>query len=139
MIRVLIGKPGLDGHDKGAKTVAVALKNAGMEVIYTGRRQSVDQIINAAIQEGVDIIGLSILSGVHMEITEELMTKTKEKGIAEIPVVVGGVIPKKDIQVLKRMGVKEVFPIGSTFEEIIQGIKKLVAASSSLPEGRGRN
>ena len=79
MIRVLIGKPGLDGHDKGAKTVAMALKDAGMEVIYTGRRQSVDQIVNAAIQEGVDIIGLSILSGVHFEITEELMTKMKGK------------------------------------------------------------
>jgi len=126
MIRVLIGKPGLDGHDKGAKTVAMALKNAGMEVIYTGRRQSVDQILNAAIQEGVDIIGLSILSGVHIEVTEELITRMKEKGIEEIPVVVGGVIPKKDILSLKEMGVKEVFPIGSTFEEIVKGIEKIV-------------
>jgi methylmalonyl-CoA mutase C-terminal domain/subunit len=126
MIRVLIGKPGLDGHDKGAKTVAMALKNAGMEVIYTGRRQSVDQILNAAIQEGVDIIGLSILSGVHIEVTEELITKMKEKGIEEIPIVVGGVIPKKDALSLKKMGVKEVFPIGSTFEEIVKGIEKIV-------------
>ena len=126
MIRVLIGKPGLDGHDKGAKTVAMALKNAGMEVIYTGRRQSVDQILNAAIQEGVDIIGLSILSGVHIEVTEELITKMKEKGIEEIPIVVGGVIPKKDTLSLKKMGVKEVFPIGSTFEEIVKGIEKIV-------------
>ena len=127
MIRVLIGKPGLDGHDKGAKTVAVALKNAGMEVIYTGRRQSVDQIISAALQESVDIIGLSILSGVHIEITEELMAKMKEKKLEGIPVVVGGVIPKKDVAVLKRMGAREVFPVGSTFEEIIQGIKKIVS------------
>jgi len=126
MIRVLIGKPGLDGHDKGAKTVAMALKNAGMEVIYTGRRQSVDQILNAAIQEGVDIIGLSILSGVHIEVTEELITKMKEKGIEEIPVVVGGVIPKEDTLSLKKMGVKEVFPIGSTFEKIVKGIEKIV-------------
>ena len=126
MIRVLIGKPGLDGHDKGAKTVAMALKNAGMEVIYTGRRQSVDQILNAAIQEGVDIIGLSILSGVHIEVTEELITKMKEKGIEEIPIVVGGVIPKKDTLSLKKMGVQEVFPIGSTFEEIVKGIEKIV-------------
>jgi len=126
MIRVLIGKPGLDGHDKGAKTVAMALKNAGMEVIYTGRRQGVDQILNAAIQEGVDIIGLSILSGVHIEVTEELITKMKEKGIEEIPIVVGGVIPKKDTLSLKKMGVKEVFPIGSTFEEIVKGIEKIV-------------
>jgi methylmalonyl-CoA mutase C-terminal domain/subunit len=126
MIRVLIGKPGLDGHDKGAKTVAMALKDAGMEVIYTGRRQSVDQIINTAIQEGVDIIGLSILSGVHLEITEELMAKMKEKGISEIPVIIGGVIPKKDIPILKQMGVKEVFPVGSTFDEIINGIKRIL-------------
>jgi methylmalonyl-CoA mutase C-terminal domain/subunit len=125
MIRVLIGKPGLDGHDKGAKTVAVALKNAGMEVIYTGRRQSVDQIINAAIQEGVDIIGLSILSGVHLEITEGLMTKMKEIGAEGIPVVVGGVIPKKDIPLLKAMGVREVFPVGSTFDEIVKTIKEI--------------
>jgi methylmalonyl-CoA mutase C-terminal domain/subunit len=126
MIRVLIGKPGLDGHDKGARTVAMALKDAGMEVIYTGRRQSVDQIVNTTIQEGVDIIGLSILSGVHLEITEELMAKIKEKKIEEIPVVVGGVIPKKDIPHLKAMGVKEVFPIGSTFEEIVKTIRKIV-------------
>lgn len=129
MIRVLIGKPGLDGHDKGAKTVAMALKDAGMEVIYTGRRQSVDQIINTAIQEGVDIIGLSILSGVHLEIAEEIMAKMKEKGISDIPVVIGGVIPKKDIPVLKEMGIKEVFPVGSTFEEIINGIRRIVGKS----------
>jgi methylmalonyl-CoA mutase C-terminal domain/subunit len=126
MIRVLIAKPGLDGHDKGAKTVAVALKNAGMEVIYTGRRQSVDQIISTAIQEGVDLIGLSILSGVHIEITEELMAKMKERGVEGIPVVVGGVIPKKDIPLLKNMGVKEVFPVGSSFDEIVRRIKEIV-------------
>jgi methylmalonyl-CoA mutase C-terminal domain/subunit len=125
LIRVLIAKPGLDGHDKGAKTVAVALKNAGMEVIYTGRRQSVDQIINAAIQEGVDIIGLSILSGVHLEIAEGLMAKMKETGAEGIPVVVGGVIPKKDIPLLKAMGVREVFPVGSTFDEIVKVIKEI--------------
>jgi methylmalonyl-CoA mutase, C-terminal domain len=126
MIRVLIAKPGLDGHDKGAKTVAMALKDAGMEVIYTGRRQSIDQIVNATVQEGVDLVGLSILSGVHLEITEELMTKMKAKKIEAIPVVVGGVIPKKDIPALKAMGVKGVYPIGSTFEEITQGIQKIV-------------
>lgn len=126
MIRVLIGKPGLDGHDKGARTVAMALKDAGMEVIYTGRRQSVDQIIHTAIQEGVDIIGLSILSGVHIEIAEELMVKMKEKAIEGIPVVMGGVIPKSDIPVLKSMGVREIYPIGSTFDEIVQGIRRIV-------------
>jgi methylmalonyl-CoA mutase C-terminal domain/subunit len=127
VIRVLIAKPGLDGHDKGAKTVAMALKGAGMEVIYTGRRQSVDQIVTAAMQEGVDLIGLSILSGVHLEIAEELMAKMKTKKIEQIPVVVGGVIPKKDIPALKAMGVKEVYPIGSTFDEIAQGIQKIVS------------
>jgi methylmalonyl-CoA mutase C-terminal domain/subunit len=127
MIRVLIGKPGLDGHDKGAKTVAMALKDAGMEVIYTGRRQSVDQIVNTAIQEGVDIIGLSILSGVHLEITEDLIAKMKGKGVGEIPIVVGGVIPKKDINLLKALGVREVFTVGSTFEEIVQGIKNIIS------------
>jgi len=126
MIRVLIGKLGLDGHDKGAKTVAMALKDAGMEVIYTGRRQSVDQILNAAIQEGVDIIGLSILSGVHIEVTEELIARMKEKGIEGTPIVMGGVIPKKDVPLLKTRGVKEVFPVGSTFEEIVKGIEKIV-------------
>jgi methylmalonyl-CoA mutase C-terminal domain/subunit len=127
MIRVLIAKPGLDGHDKGAKTVAMALKDAGMEVIYTGRRQSVDQIVHAAVQEGVDLIGLSILSGVHLEIAEELMVKMKEKKIEGVPVVVGGVIPKKDISALKAMGVKEVYPVGSRFDEIAQGIQKIVS------------
>jgi methylmalonyl-CoA mutase C-terminal domain/subunit len=127
MIRVLIGKPGLDGHDKGAKTVALALKDAGMEVIYTGRRQSVDQIIQTAIQEGVDVIGLSILSGVHVELAEALMAKMKEKALDAIPVVMGGVIPKKDIPVLKAMGVREIYPVGSTFEEIVQGIRKIVS------------
>ncbi len=126
MIRVLIAKPGLDGHDRGAKTVAMALKDGGMEVVYTGRRQSVDQIVNAAVQEAVDLIGLSILSGVHLEITEELMAKMKVKKIEGIPVVVGGVIPKKDVPALKAMGVKEVYPIGSTFEEITQGIRQIV-------------
>ena len=126
MIRVLIAKPGLDGHDKGAKTVAMALKDAGMEVIYTGRRQSADQIVNTAIQEGVDIIGLSILSGVHVEIAEEVMEKMRSKKVEKIPVVIGGVIPKKDIPVLKTLGVKEVYPIGATFSEIAQGIQKIV-------------
>ena len=126
MIRILIAKPGLDGHDKGAKAVALALRNAGMEVIYTGRRQSVDQILNAAISEAVDVIGLSTLSGVHIEVAEELMMKIKEKNLTDIRVVIGGVIPKKDIPKLESFGVSGVFPIGSTFEEIARGIKEIV-------------
>ncbi len=126
MIRVLIAKPGLDGHDKGAKTVAMALKDAGMEVIYTGRRQSVDHIIHTAIQESVDLIGLSILSGVHLEIAEELLARMKEEKIEGVPVIIGGVIPKKEIPLLKSMGVKEVFPVGSSFDEIVTAIEGIV-------------
>jgi methylmalonyl-CoA mutase C-terminal domain/subunit len=126
MIRILIAKPGLDGHDKGAKAVAFALLDAGMEVIYTGRRQSVDQILNAAISEAVDVIWLSTLSGVHIEVAEELMMKIKEKNLTDIRVVIGGVIPKKDIPRLESFGVSRVFPIGSTFEEIARGIKEIV-------------
>ena len=130
MVRVLIAKPGLDGHDKGAKTVAMALKDAGMEVIYTGRRQSVDQIIQTAIQESVDLIGLSILSGVHLEIAEELLARMREEKIEGVPVVIGGVIPKKDIPLLKSMGVKEVFPVGSSFDEIVKVIKTIAPGVS---------
>ncbi len=126
MIRILIAKPGLDGHDKGAKAVALALRDAGMEVIYTGRRQGVDNILNAAIAEAVDVIGLSTLSGVHLEVAEELMQKIKGKNLTDIHVVIGGVIPKKDIPKLESLGVSRVFPIGSTFEEIAQGIKEII-------------
>ncbi len=126
MIRVLIGKPGLDGHDKGAKTVAMALKEAGMEVIYTGRRQSIAQILHAAVQEDVDIIGISILSGTHVPVVEDLMTQMKEKKLNDIPVLVGGVIPQKDIPTMKNMGVAGVFPVGSTFQEIVAFIKNQV-------------
>jgi len=126
MIRVLIGKPGLDGHDKGAKTVAMALKEAGMEVIYTGRRQSIARIVQAAMQEDVDIIGVSILSGAHVPLVEELMAQMKEKKLTDIPVLVGGVIPQGDIPALKKMGVAGVFPVGSTFQEIVAFIKNQV-------------
>jgi len=129
MIRVLIGKPGLDGHDKGAKTVAMALKEAGMEVIFTGRRQSVDQIIAAAIQEDVDVIGLSILSGSHLAISEELLEKMKGNRLEDILVIIGGVIPRRDIPLMKKMGVKEVFPVGSSFDEIAKFINDHVPKS----------
>jgi len=125
-MRVLVAKPGLDGHDRGAKVVAQALKEAGMEVIYTGLHQSVDQIVNAAIQEDVDVVGLSIMSGAHLPICEKLMGRMKEKKIADIPVVVGGVIPKRDIPVLQKMGVKGIFPGGTPFDESIQWLQKNV-------------
>jgi methylmalonyl-CoA mutase C-terminal domain/subunit len=125
-IRVLIAKPGLDGHDRGAKVVALALKDAGMEVIYTGLRQSVEQITNTALQEDVQVVGLSILSGAHVPITEKLLAKMKKEGLADKMVLVGGNIPKGDIQKLKKLGVKEVFPTGSRFEDIVSFIQSSI-------------
>ena len=118
-IRVLLAKPGLDGHDRGAKVVAHALKEAGMEVIYTGLHQTVPSIVNQAIQEDVDVIGLSIMSGAHVPICNKLMGLLKEKGVEDFHVMVGGVIPNKDISVLKDLGVKGVFPGGTSFEEMV--------------------
>jgi methylmalonyl-CoA mutase C-terminal domain/subunit len=125
-IRVLIAKPGLDGHDKGAKVVARALKDAGMEVIYIGLRQSTDSILSAAVEENVDIIGLSILSGSHVPICRELLEKMAQQGIEGIKIIVGGVIPRADVQVLKDLGISEVFRGGSSFDEIIQAIGNIV-------------
>lgn len=122
-IRVLLGKPGLDGHDRGAKVVAHALKDAGMEVIYTGLHQTVPGIVKQAVQEGVDVIGLSIMSGAHLPICKRLMTMLKEEKAENVLVVVGGVIPNRDIPVLNEMGVQGVFPGGTRFEEIVGFIK----------------
>lgn len=119
-IRVLITKAGLDGHDRGAMVVAMALRDAGMEVIYTGLRQTIDQIVNAAIQEDVDVVGLSILSGVHLELTEKLIKKLREREADEIKVIVGGVIPLKDIATLKKAGAVAVFRVGTPLEEIVR-------------------
>ncbi len=125
-IRVLLAKPGLDGHDRGAKVVAHALREAGMEVIYTGLHQTVPSIVNQAIQEDVDVIGLSIMSGAHIPICRKLMSLVKEKGIEDKLIVVGGVIPSKDIPVLKEMGVDGVFPGGSYFKDIVKFIQENV-------------
>lgn len=127
IIRILVGKPGLDGHDRGAKVVALALRDAGMEVIYTGLHRTLDQIVRAAVQEAVDVIGLSIMSGAHLPICRRLLDLMASEGIADIPVVVGGVIPKQDVARLKAMGVKGVFPGGSTFDEIVAGIRAVAA------------
>lgn len=123
-IRILVAKPGLDGHDRGAKVVAQALRDAGMEVIYTGLHQTVDQIINTAIQEDVDVIGLSIMSGAHLPICEKLMKKMKEKKVDDVMVVVGGVIPKRDIPSLQEIGIQGIFPGGTPFDESIRWIKE---------------
>ncbi|MFQ5398710.1 MAG: cobalamin B12-binding domain-containing protein [Anaerolineae bacterium] len=117
-IRVLVAKPGLDGHDRGAKVVALALRDAGFEVIYTGLHQTVDQIVETALQEDVDVIGLSILSGAHIPITERLMARLKDEEIADKIVLVGGNIPERDIPALQGLGVTAVFPTGSSFEEM---------------------
>ncbi len=125
-IRVLVGKPGLDGHDRGAKVVALALKDAGMEVVYTGLHQTVPSIVKQALQEAVDVIGLSIMSGAHIPISGKLMEMVKDEDLGNVMVVVGGVIPNKDIALLKELGVHGVFPGGSAFDEIIEFIRKSV-------------
>jgi methylmalonyl-CoA mutase C-terminal domain/subunit len=117
-IRALVAKPGLDGHDRGAKVVAHALREAGMEVIYTGLHQTVPGIVNQAVQEDVDVIGLSIMSGAHVPICKKLMALIREAGVQDKLVIVGGVIPNKDISVLKEMGVRGIFPGGTHFDEI---------------------
>lgn len=124
-IRVLIAKPGLDGHDKGAKIVALALRDAGFEVIYSGLHQTLEQIIAAATQEAVDVIGLSIMSGAHLPICRRLLSMMMEKDISDIRLVVGGVIPFQDIPALKQMGVSAIFPGGTSFEDINTGMKAL--------------
>ena len=118
-IRVLIAKPGLDGHDKGAKIVARSLKDAGMEVIYTGIRQTVDAIVRTAIQEDVDVIGFSILSGSHLTICREAMEKMEKQGINDKIVTVGGIIPKKDVNRLMEFGIAKVFRPSDATSEIV--------------------
>jgi len=123
-IRVLIAKPGLDGHDRGAKIVARALRDAGMEVIYTGLRQTVDQIVSAAIQEDVDAIGLSILSGAHMHLFEQLLKVLESQGADDILIFGGGIIPDEDIPLLRELGVSAVFQPGTHTHEIVEFLKK---------------
>ncbi len=125
-IRVLIAKPGLDGHDRGAKVVARALRDAGMEVIYTGLRQTPEMIAETALQEDVDIIGLSILSGAHLELFPKIMEELRKRGIGDIPVIAGGIIPEDDYPALKEIGIKAIFGPGTPTSEIIKCIKELV-------------
>ena len=121
-LRVVIAKPGLDGHDRGAKVIARALRDAGMEVIYTGLRQTPEQIVTAALQEDADVIGLSILSGAHNHIAPRLMELLKEKGLDDVLVVIGGIIPDVDVPKLKAIGVKGVFLPGTPMQEIVDFI-----------------
>jgi methylmalonyl-CoA mutase, C-terminal domain len=125
-IRVLIAKPGLDGHESGAKVIARALAEAGMEVVYTGTRQTPEMIASAALQENVDIVGLSILSGAHKELCSRVISLFKKEGIEEIPIIVGGIIPESDVPTLKGMGIKAVFDPGTTTTQVVTCVEDLV-------------
>ena len=125
-IRVLIAKPGLDGHDRGAKVIARALRDAGMEVIYTGLHQTPEQIVETVIQEDADAVGLSILSGAHMTLVPRIVELLREQGIDDVLVTVGGTIPADDIPALKELGVSEVFTPGSSTQDIIEYISGAV-------------
>jgi len=125
-IKVVVAKPGLDGHDRGAKVVAIALKEAGMEVIYTGLHQSIEAIVETAIQEDVDVLGLSVMTGGHLHIAREIVARLKEEGAEDTIVVMGGVIPSRDIPTLMEIGVKGVFPGGTPIDEAIAWIRATV-------------
>ena len=126
-IRVLVAKPGLDGHDRGAKVIARALRDAGMEVIYTGLRQTPEMIVNAALQEDVQVIGLSILSGAHNAIVPRVMELLREKDMLDVRVIVGGIIPDEDAEALKKLGVAAVFQPGASLDAIVEFIRAQVA------------
>lgn len=132
-IRVLVAKPGLDGHDRGAKLVARVLRDAGMEVIYSGIRQTPEMIAEAALQEDVDVVGLSILSGAHMDLFPAIIELLKEKGLGEVIVVAGGIIPEEDVPSLQQIGIKTIFGPGSSTQEIADYIKGAVSERRARP------
>lgn len=132
-IRVLVAKPGLDGHDRGAKIIARALRDAGMEVIYTGLRQTPEMIVHAALEEDVQVIGLSILSGAHHAIVPRVLTLLREKQMDDVIVVVGGIIPDDDAKLLKTQGVAAVFQPGASLEEIVTFIRSAVTPPVQQP------
>jgi methylmalonyl-CoA mutase C-terminal domain/subunit len=125
-IRVLIAKPGLDGHDRGAKVVARILRDAGMEVIYTGLRQTPEMVVSAALQEDVDVIGLSILSGAHMALFPKIVELAKEKGVGDVVFLAGGIIPDDDVPALNDMGIEGIFGPGTSADEIVEFVKRSV-------------
>ncbi len=133
-IRVLIAKPGLDGHDRGAKIVARALRDAGMEVIYTGLRQTPEMIAEAALQEDVDVVGLSILSGAHMTLVPQVLEALRARGLGDVPVIVGGIIPPQDVPKLLALGVYKVYGPGAPTRQIVADIEAVVRGSAQ-PEG----
>ena len=125
-IRVLIGKVGLDGHDRGAKLIAMALRNAGMEVSYTGLRNTPEALAQAVLQENVDVVGISSLAGAHVETARLVTEALKKKGVGDVLILMGGIIPKKDFEKLKEIGVRGIFSVHSTFDEIVEFIRKNV-------------
>jgi methylmalonyl-CoA mutase C-terminal domain/subunit len=135
-IRVLVAKPGLDGHDRGAKVIAYSLRDAGFEVIYSGLRQTADSIVRTALQEDVHVVGLSILSGAHLALTRRVAAGLKAQGAEDIMLVVGGVIPDEDIPALKEMGVAEIFTSGASVNQIVTAIKKQVRLNDVPGQGR---
>ena len=122
-IRVLVAKPGLDGHDRGAKVIARAFRDAGFEVIYTGLRQTPEQVVNAALQEDADVVGLSVLSGAHMTLCPRIMELIRKEGLDDVLVLIGGIIPDQDISKLKEIGVAEVFQPGASTEDIVAYVR----------------
>ena len=128
MIRVLVAKPGLDGHDRGVKAVSRALRDAGLEVIYTGLHQSVDSIVRSAVEEDVDVVGLSILSGAHIAYTEELRRALDESDLETVPIVVGGIVPPNDVGKLREVGAADVFPPNTNLLEIPDRVRKVAKA-----------
>ena len=127
IVRVLVAKPGLDGHDRGAKIIARVLRDAGMEVVYTGIRQTPEMIAEAALQEGVDVIGLSILSGAHMELFPRVFEGLRSRGMGDVVVVAGGIIPDQDRPALREIGVQAVFGPGTPTSEIVELVREAVA------------
>ncbi|MGE0593427.1 MAG: cobalamin B12-binding domain-containing protein [Vicinamibacterales bacterium] len=138
-IRVVIAKPGLDGHDRGAKVIARALRDAGMEVIYTGLRQTAEQIVEAALQEDADVIGLSILSGAHLQICPRIMELLRSRGLDDVLVVVGGIIPDVDVPRLQALGVRGVFPPGTTTGAIASFITEHVRTRTDVFQGQSND
>ena len=136
-IRVLLAKPGLDGHDKGIRLVAQALRDAGMEVIYLGMRQSPSAIARVAVDEDVDVVGISILSGAHLSLGSKVVASLREMGAGDIPVVIGGIIPAGDVSALKDAGFSGVFPVGSLFEDIVTSIRGLASERERCLPGGG--
>jgi methylmalonyl-CoA mutase C-terminal domain/subunit len=122
-IRVIVAKPGLDGHDRGAKVIARAFRDAGFEVIYTGLRQTPEQVVNAALQEDADVIGLSVLSGAHMTLCPRIMELLKKEGLDDVLVLVGGIIPDQDVVKLKELGISEIFQPGASTEDIVAYVR----------------